>query len=263
MIELNPQAAHSRSDVMRAIRTAASATGTDFEYLVKTARRESNFETNAKAQTSSATGLFQFTDETWLRMVDRYGAKHGLEVQANAISVSGRKVAVEGAVSREDVLALRNDPDLSARMAGELARENAQTLENLIGRKPTTQELYAAHFMGPKDAGRLIQAARDGRPGAAAEMFPAAAAANANIFHGANGARLNAAQLYTQLTGAELTDADAGRIPAANLSHPAAQAGRLAALNVTAGAAQLASSLLDALFEMQRESAEKRDDPMV
>ncbi len=261
MIELNPQTqAASRADVMRAIRGAASATGTNFDYLVKTAQRESNFRSDAKASTSSATGLFQFTDSTWLRMVDRYGAKHGLSVAADAISVSGRKISVDGGVSRADILALRNDPDLSARMAGELARENAGILEKKIGRAPTDAELYTAHFMGPHDAGRLIVAARDNTPGSAADMFPSAAAANANVFKGAGGRSLTVGQLYQKLTGAELTAADTGKVAAATLSAPIAPAGRVAAFTISAGAAHMASSLLDALFEIQTESAQKRSE---
>lgn len=262
MIEFNPQAGEaSRADVMRAIRNAASVTGADFDYLVKTARRESNFDADAKARTSSATGLFQFTESTWLRMVDRYGEKHGLSVQADAISVSGRKVNVNGAVSRADILELRNDPDLSARMAGELARENADILEKKIGRAPTSAELYAAHFMGPSDAGKLVKAARDNVPGAAADMFPSAARANVNIFRGADGVRLTAAQLYSRLTNDQVADADSGRVPAANLFAPVSpHGGRNAAFTISAGAAQMASSLLTALFEIQTQSPEQRDD---
>lgn len=261
MIELNPQAqAASRTDVMRAIRGAASATGANFDYLVKTAQRESNFKSDAKAPTSSATGLFQFTESTWLRMVDRYGEKHGLSVAADAITVSGRKIAVSGEVSRADILALRNDPDLSARMAGELARENADILQKKIGRQPTDAELYTAHFMGPHDAGRLIEAARNRSPGSAADMFPSAAAANANVFKGEGGATLTVSQLYNRLTGAELADADAGRIPGARLGDPVAPAGRAAAYTISAGAAHMASTLLGALFEIQTESAHKRSE---
>lgn len=262
MIELNPQAGEaSRSDVMRAIRNASSVTGADFDYLVKTARRESNFDADAKARTSSATGLFQFTEATWLRMVDRYGEKHGLSVQADAISVSGRKISLSGPVSRSDILELRNDPELSARMAGELARENADILEKKIGRPPTSAELYAAHFLGPSDAGRLVNAARDNAPGVAADMFPAAARANASIFRSADGRALTAAQLYTRLTSDKLSDADSGRIPSASVFAPVSPAGaRNAAATVGAAAAHMTSSLLSALFDIQSESVRQRDE---
>ena len=86
-----------RAEVMSALRTASAKTGVGFDYLVKTAQRESNFDPGAKAGTSSATGLFQFTDATWLNMLDRYGDKHG--------------VATEGQ-SRSELLALRKDASL-------------------------------------------------------------------------------------------------------------------------------------------------------
>ena len=108
---------------MSALRKAASATGTDFDYLLKTAQRESNFNPTAKAPTSSATGLFQFTSETWLNVLDRYGAQHGV----GAGDTEG--------MTREQLLALRNDPDLSAKMAGELARrvqDEAQAFANAV-----------------------------------------------------------------------------------------------------------------------------------
>ena len=53
----------------QAIRQAASETGTDFDYLWRTAKRESGLDPSARASTSSATGLFQFTNQTWLSMV--------------------------------------------------------------------------------------------------------------------------------------------------------------------------------------------------
>ena len=130
-----PKAAAQRLEVLNALKSASAATGADFGYLVRTAQRESNFDPSAKAPTSSATGLFQFTNETWLNVLDRYGAQHN--------------VATDGQ-SRADLLALRNDPDLSARMAGELARENSKILEKKLGRPATSAELYVAHFMGPQ-----------------------------------------------------------------------------------------------------------------
>src|SRR6476646_11882530 len=52
--------------VTGAIRDAARVTGAGFEYLLNTALRESNLNPSAKAKSSSATGLFQFIDQTWL-----------------------------------------------------------------------------------------------------------------------------------------------------------------------------------------------------
>lgn len=233
---LSPLAAQ-RAQVFSALRSAAAATGADFDYLVKTAQRESNFDPAAKAGTSSATGLFQFTSETWLQMLERYGAQHGVKTEG---------------LSRKDLLSMRTDADLSARMAGELARENAKILAKKIGRPATSAELYTAHFMGPQDAARLIHAARRRDDGSAAEMFPRALLANSSVFRSKDGASLTSAQLYAKLTGAEIATADAGKVPAGHFSAPVKEtADPSVILQARLGIAQMTSSLMSALFDFQ------------
>ncbi|HVY90941.1 MAG TPA: transglycosylase SLT domain-containing protein [Hyphomonadaceae bacterium] len=236
-----PKAAQ-RLEVLNAIKSASAATGADFSYLVRTAQRESNFDPTAKASTSSATGLFQFTNETWLNVLDRYGAQHN--------------VSTEGQ-SRADLLALRNDPDLSARMAGELARENSRILEKKLGRPATSSELYVAHFMGPQEAAHLIRAARHNSKGSAAEMFPRAALANTSVFSGKDGENITPSQLYTKLTGVAVADADAGKVAPGNFADPHAHMTPPDAqmlLNARLGATQLATTLMSALFDFQTDS---------
>jgi len=184
--------------VRAAIRRAADATGVDFSLLVETARRESALNPHARASTSSATGLFQFIESTWFDMVRRHGPEHGLGAQAAALRNGA------DAETRREILALRNDPEIAARMAGELTRENAQTLQARLGRAPTAGELYAAHVMGSGGAIRLIEAAQQGAPSAAA-LFPREAAANRGLFY-ANGEARSAQGLLDRLQ----LDAEAG-----------------------------------------------------
>ena len=66
-----------RGVVEAAIQRASNATGVDFGFLMGAARRESGYNPSAKAKTSSATGLFQFVDQTWLATLKRHGAKYG------------------------------------------------------------------------------------------------------------------------------------------------------------------------------------------
>lgn len=239
-IGASPQAVQ-RAEVMAALKTAARSTGVGFDYLVKTAQRESNFDPNAKAGTSSATGLFQFTDATWMSMLERYGARHG--------------VGVEGQ-SRAELLALRKDAKLSSLMAGELAGENARILEKKLGRPATSAELYTAHFMGPSDAGRLVQAARANKAGDAADMFPSAALANRNVFRGKDGGDLTVAQLYVRLTGVAVADADSGKVvPAAFGQAPAPVTNADVLLQAQMGAVAMTSSLMTALFGLQEDKA--------
>ena len=256
MIDSSSQVAKAatRPEVMAALHDAARATGADFSYLVRTAQRESNFDPSAKAPTSSAAGLFQFTNETWLRMIDRYGAQHGLKAEAAAVSVVNGDTVVGKGASRDAILALRNDPVLSATMAGELAQENAKILARKIHRLPTSAELYTAHFMGPADAAHLIQAARRSDKGPAAAVFRSAALANPTVFAGKDGEQLNAAQLYAKLTGDTVKNADAGHVAAAVLADPHASPTPMEALIAAkTGMTQMTSSLLAALFDLQSE----------
>lgn len=178
----------SNSDPRQAIRNAARETGVDFGYLLKTAQRESGMDPTAKAATSSATGLFQFTDSTWLSMVGRYGEKHGIPVN-------------DGQLSKTELLSKREDPALAALMAGELANENAAILARGIGRDPSGKELYIAHFLGPKGAVDLINAVKSGPNQSAREMFPAAAKANPSIFNDDSGGPRTISAVYSNLIG--------------------------------------------------------------
>lgn len=183
--------------VREALQRAAASTGVDFSMLAETARRESGFNAGAKAPTSSATGLFQFIESTWLDMVRKHGGEHGVGGLASRIELVGGRPRVDDAATRKAILDLRYDPELSARMAGELARENAATLESNLGRKASAGELYAAHVLGPAGATRLIEAAARGAPNAAA-LFPREAAANRGLFYN-DGAPRSAAQLLARL----------------------------------------------------------------
>jgi hypothetical protein len=189
--------------VRAAIRRAAEATGVNFALLVETARRESALNPGARAATSSATGLFQFIESTWLDMVRRHGAAHGLAREAAALQRGA------DAATRREILALRSDPEASARMAGELARENAEALRARLGRAPSAGELYAAHVMGAGGAARLIEAAARGAPDAAA-LFPREAAANRGLFYAA-GAPRSAQGLLQRLQLDASADASAAR----------------------------------------------------
>ncbi|MBX9709280.1 MAG: transglycosylase SLT domain-containing protein [Caulobacteraceae bacterium] len=169
--------------VEAAIRRAAQSTGVDFDFLMKTARRESAFNPNARAPTSSASGLFQFIEQTWLATVKQHGAKHGYGQYADLIhrGADGRW-RVEGS-ARNVVLDLRFDPVAASLMAGELTAQNAAYLRGRTGREPGAGDLYAAHFLGPAGAAQIMEAMAT-RPGASAvAMFPQAAAANRSIFY--------------------------------------------------------------------------------
>ncbi|HRE60658.1 MAG TPA: hypothetical protein PL096_06070 [Micropepsaceae bacterium] len=189
----------SQVDVLTHIRNASAETGTDFDYLVRTAMRESSLNPEASASTSSARGLFQFIEQTWLAMVKNHGAEHGLSDYADAITkkANGRYVVADPAV-REEILALRTDPAIASVMAAELTAESRNFLEGRLNREVTGAELYIAHFLGPQGAANLIEAAAKGEPDAS-KLFPAAADANRSIFFNRDGSARSAADVYANL----------------------------------------------------------------
>jgi hypothetical protein len=193
--------------VAKAVRQASAATGAGFGYLMRTAMRESSMDPNAKAATSSATGLFQFIDQTWLGVMKNHGAEHGLSQYANAIQTDSRgRQYVPDADTRREILALRKDPKVASLMAASLTEDNRQTLQTRLGRPVSDGELYAAHFLGADSASRLIRSAEQRPDASAASLLPSAARANRSIFYDSGGQARSAAQVYAKLTGAPAGD---------------------------------------------------------
>ena len=115
--------------VQNAIASASASTGIDFHYLYHQAKVESGLNPNAKATTSSASGLYQFTEQTWLGMIKNHGGEHGLSWAANAITRgSNGHYYVADDTTRQEILALRQSPETSAAMAGEYASDNKDIL---------------------------------------------------------------------------------------------------------------------------------------
>jgi len=202
--------------VTGAIRDAARVTGAGFEYLLNTALRESNLNPNAKAKTSSATGLFQFIDQTWLGTMKQSGASLGYGKYADAITKtpSGR-YAVNDPKMRDEIFALRKDPTANSVMAGAFANSNAKVLTDRLGRKPTDGELYMAHFLGASGAARFIRAAEANPNGKAASLFPRAAHANSSIFYDKSGQARSLKQVYAGLVSRHDVIGNATRLAAA------------------------------------------------
>jgi hypothetical protein len=194
-------AANAASQIAGAISRAARATGASFEYLLTTAQIESNLNPKAQAPTSSAKGLYQFIDQTWLATLKRAGPTLGLGGYADAIvATPDGRYAVPDPAARTAIMKLRSDPAVSAMVAGAFTRSNAAELANGIGRQPTEGELYIAHFLGPDGASRLISAAaRDPRASAPA-LFPQAAAANRSIFYHSSGSARSVREVYGKIT---------------------------------------------------------------
>jgi hypothetical protein len=174
--------------VSSAIQLASARTGVDFDYLFSQARIESGLNPNARARTSSATGLFQFIDQTWLATVHEHGAEHGLGWAAAAIrrGANGRYQVADPAMRRA-ILDLRRQPEAASAMAAEFAADNRAFLERRLGRAAEPVDLYLAHFLGAGGASRFLAAHEANPDASAAAVMPSAARANRWVFYNRNG----------------------------------------------------------------------------
>ena len=171
-----------KRELVETVVRAARKTDTDPTLLMSIADKESAFAPTVKASTSSATGLFQFIDSTWLRVVRDFGPQHGLEKEAAAIDSSDGPPSIADPAARRRILGLRNDPYLSAILAAEMLKHDAAQIASRIGRNLSDGETYLAHFLGPSDAEKFI-AKLDAEPRyAAPKLLPKPARANRSIF---------------------------------------------------------------------------------
>lgn len=129
---------------------------------------ESAGRPRAKAATSSATGLFQQLDSTWLSLVSIHRPQWAV----------GR--------NRAQILALRLEPSLNIELGACLTEDNMRA----IGMEATPGDLYLAHFLGPADAKDLFRAHPD--TPVSALVSQAVINANKDIMQGRNAGQVRA-----------------------------------------------------------------------
>jgi hypothetical protein len=189
----------SQVSVRAEIQRASASTGVDFDYMLGQAGLESSLNPKARASTSSASGLYQFINSTWLNTVQKHGAKHGLDWAAASIEQTGKGPVIRDPAMRQQIMAMRFDPQVASLMAGEFAADNRATLQAALGREPNGTDLYLAHFLGPAGASSFLQnCGRDPNQSAAA-LFPKAASSNHNIFFDGAGKPRSLAEVYSLL----------------------------------------------------------------
>jgi hypothetical protein len=194
-------------EVLASIQQASANTGVDFSYLMAQASRESSFDPGAKASTSSATGLYQFVEQTWLGTFKEHAAEYGQAGLAAAITkgADGR-YSVADPAARKQILDLRKDPTLNAAMAAELASDNKTKMEAALGHPVTATDLHLAHFLGLAGALRFIRKLDSEPSTTGAAMFPRAAAANASVFYDGDGNARTVAEIYNRMNSSITSD---------------------------------------------------------
>jgi hypothetical protein len=192
--------ASSEEPVIGAIRSVAGLSGHSFAALLSQAQQESGLDVKARNRKSTATGPFQFIERTWLDLVRRHGSAFGLGDTADKITVAKGVPTVRDPALRKQILALREDPNISAGMAARYLGEGKERLGKMLGRPASTIEGRIAYIMGPSGAARLISASEKTPGTAARDVLPSAAAANRNLFHDKRGHALSALEVVNRLT---------------------------------------------------------------
>lgn len=172
------------------LNAAGDRSGVDFDYLLQTAMRESSLNPQAKAQTSSAVGLFQFLEGTWLQVMKEEGPRLGYAEIAQHIgrNADGDYVVADSE-KRANILKMREEPQIAADLAAAFTKSNGDYLHARFGRMPSAGELYIAHFLGAQGAERMFTAGLQDPDQIAADLFPRQAAANRTIFYSDGQAR--------------------------------------------------------------------------
>ncbi len=155
------------------------------EYSAKDIKEGKYNEPN-KAGDSSAQGLFQFIKGTWIDMMQRYGSRFGYD---------------PGKMGEKQMLALRGDPGLSAKMAALYALENKRAMQK-AGIQPNDTDLYLAHFLGSGGAISFLKARNADPVGTArpyGDFTQDQINANKGVFIGKKGVRLSYTQVYNNL----------------------------------------------------------------
>ena len=160
------------------IYNVAQDEGVDPAYMLGLARRESGFDSYARARTSSAGGLFQFTSGTWLCSLRLYGADLGIGEAANILRGHDGRCSVVDPADRFYLLSLRFNADVSTKIAARHTLDNQRFLKGL-GRIPSHADLYALHFLGPGAGQDFLSAPADAL---GYQVVPRAAQANPAVF---------------------------------------------------------------------------------
>ena len=136
------------------LHNVAHETGVSFELIVIKAMIESNLGKNTIAKHSTARGLFQYIESTWLSLIQRYGEKIGYASYAEALEydlITKRYIITseENSPSRQDILDLRDDQKISTLIKAYQILDEQKTIENYTnGQAPTITDHYIVHMMG-------------------------------------------------------------------------------------------------------------------
>jgi hypothetical protein len=171
-----------------------------FDVMLASAKMESGLDPSAQASTSSASGLFQFIDQTWLDAVRQYGPQQGLSAEAALVVRRDGHLTVDDPTARQRILDLRKNPEVASALAGDHLRAISDKLGLTLGRPPNATEIYLGHLLGGGGASQVLQAVRTSPNQSASDLLPAAARANSTLFNSPDGTPYTVTQFMQHLS---------------------------------------------------------------
>ncbi len=203
-LKLYIQGQNRNPDIIDALHNASQKTNISFELLVMKAMIESDLGRVTQSKTSSARGVFQYIEPTWIVLMKRYGNRIGYSEYADSIKYSAehKKHMVQSqTISRQDVLDLRENPRIAALIKGYQIQDEVKILAQFKnGARVNATDHYIAHMLGLTMARKFYEFQQTESPIILANLknryFSEAVSLNRSFFYDKTGNGLNAAQAY-------------------------------------------------------------------
>lgn len=142
------------------VELSSRTTGVPTTYARALFAQEGGDNTEAANPRSTARGLTQFIEGTWLQMMREYGPRYGLP-QSLANQIEQKPNGAWRARTREahdQLMELRFSPEWNAVMSGHYANQEHGDMVRRAGRPVSIEETYLAHFMNGDVAGQWVRA---------------------------------------------------------------------------------------------------------
>ena len=200
------KAKNQSTEIIDTLHQVSQETGADFQQLIITAMIESDLGRVTISSKSTARGVYQFIEPTWLVLMKRYGNRIGYQSYADAITFNAEThhPEVKGGIPlRQKILDLRYDNRISALLKTYQAQDEKRVLARFKnGQNITVTDHYIAHMLGLSLARTFYKLKQSESDYILAHLkdsnFRQAVQLNRSFFYDEHGRALNAAQAYVQ-----------------------------------------------------------------
>ena len=195
------------SDIIDTLYRTSRNTGVDFKLLVVTAMIESDLGRMTISSSSSARGIYQFIEPTWLVLMKRYGERIGYKAYADMIEINKKtrqpQVTHGGIIMRQKILDLRYNKRIASLVKAYQIKDEERVLKSFKnGQNINITDHYIAHMLGLSLARTFYQLKQSESAVILSNLknrkFHEAISLNRSFFYNANGSGLNASDAYGQ-----------------------------------------------------------------